>query len=392
MSSQWKEWALADLFEFSSGKSIAPGGDGAFPAYGSNGLIGRSPASLFSSGIIIGRVGAYCGSVALSPRPFWASDNTIVARPRAEVIDLRFGFYLLLNTNLNSWAGGAAQPLLTQSVLKPLRFRVPSLQLQVRIASILGAYDDLIEVNRRRIALLEETARRLFEEWFVHFRFPGHEAAIEGCLPSSSVPAGWRLTPIRELGHIITGKTPSKTNPSFFGGRVPFIKIPDMHDRIFVLSTFESLSDAGAGSQPKKTLPKGALCVSCIGTIGLVVITTDTCQTNQQINSIILGDKGIGEYLFFALRSRRRLLENLGANGATIGNVNKEKFGSVEVLMPPIPLIQRYHELVSPMFSAIRTHSRAQEKLHTSREILLPRLISGEISLAAAERELEAAA
>src|SRR5690349_9657459 len=129
MKPDWTEYQLKELFELSSGKSIKPDGDGTYPAFGSNGLIGRANESLFDAGIIIGRVGAYCGSTALSTSPFWASDNTIVARPKEE-IDLRFAYFLLSNAALNRHAGGAAQPLLTQATLKPLRFTIPSLLTQ----------------------------------------------------------------------------------------------------------------------------------------------------------------------------------------------------------------------------------------------------------------------
>jgi type I restriction enzyme, S subunit len=210
MSQVWAQATLGDLLEFSSGKSIAPGGTGDFPAYGSNGLIGRSPENLFSSGVIIGRVGAYCGSVALSEGPFWASDNTIVAPPRSGVMGLRFAYYLLLNARLNAWAGGAAQPLLTQSVLKPIAFPMPPPLVQFRIASILGVYDDLIEVNRRRIALLEEMARRLFEEWFIHFRFPGREGVPLVSVGEATLPKGWMMSRLGDLTSVLTRGIPPK--------------------------------------------------------------------------------------------------------------------------------------------------------------------------------------
>jgi Restriction endonuclease S subunits len=123
--------------------------------------------------IIIGRVGAYCGSVAYSKGRFWASDNTIVARPKSG--NVRYFFYLLKELGLNRYAGGAAQPLVTQTVLKCVSVRIADISTQHRIASVLSAYDDLIENNTRRIAILEEMARRIYEEWFVHFRFPGHD-------------------------------------------------------------------------------------------------------------------------------------------------------------------------------------------------------------------------
>lgn len=164
---------LGEVVDFFNGKAIKPGQEGEYPAYGSNGLIGGAPDWKYENSIIIGRVGAYCGSVEYCKSRFWASDNTIVARPKSG--DVGYFYYLLKALELNRHAGGAAQPLVTQTVLKGVPARVPDIPTQRRIASILSAYDDLIENNTRRIAILEEMARRIYEEWFVRFRFPGHE-------------------------------------------------------------------------------------------------------------------------------------------------------------------------------------------------------------------------
>ncbi|WP_419611651.1 restriction endonuclease subunit S, partial [Thiolapillus sp.] len=120
---------LGDVLRFKNGKSIKPETEGEFPAYGSNGLIGGSPEYREENTIILGRVGAYCGSVAFCPGKFWASDNTIVAYPKDDAFDIRFLSYLLRDLNLNRWAGGAAQPLLTQTVLKQIEAPVPELRV-----------------------------------------------------------------------------------------------------------------------------------------------------------------------------------------------------------------------------------------------------------------------
>ncbi len=281
---------------------------------------------------------------------------------------------------------GATQDNLSLEKMLSQQLSVPPLEEQHRIASVLGSFDDLIEVNRRRIALLEEMAQRLFEEWFVYFRFPGH-TSLKG-----SVPDGWSTKAVRELGRVVTGKTPSKANPAFFGGSLPFIKIPDMHGCSFVLSTSDHLSEEGANSQSGKLIPPGSICVSCIGTIGLVAITTEPSQTNQQINSVILNEEHFREFLFFSLKAAKTTLENLGSNGATMGNVNKEKFAAVEILLPHDSVLRNYHDLVSPMFSAMKNYSRANNALIASRDLLLPRLISGELPVSTAESELEAVA
>jgi type I restriction enzyme S subunit len=255
------------------------------------------------------------------------------------------------------------------------------LHIQRRITSILSAYDELIENNQRRIRILEEMARSLYREWFVHFRYPGHESVPFVASPLGQIPQGWEVKRISDFGKVITGKTPSKANSDFYGDDVPFVKTPDMHGNMFLLSSGESLSNAGAASQANKIIPSGSICVSCIGTIGVVSITTDDCQTNQQINSIVLGKDHFREFLFYHLQDSKQALENLGSNGATMGNVNKSKFESLEVIAPPSALLERYHQFSASLFSEILILSRQTANLRRTRDLLLPRLLSGQVQL-----------
>ncbi|MCV9996532.1 restriction endonuclease subunit S [Paeniglutamicibacter sp. ZC-3] len=201
----WHEMVLADLGRFSSGKPIVPGEQGAFKAYGSNGVIGGSDTARHMRGIIVGRVGAYCGSVAVSHDPFWASDNTIVIEP-VVYDDLDYLGYLLRSANLNRYAGGAAQPLVTQGTLKALQFRVPEASVRFRIGQVLAHFDGLIENNRRRAAVLEEMTRAIYHEWFVKFRYPGHSDVplVDSAL--GPIPEGWRAATIGQVLHLKYGK------------------------------------------------------------------------------------------------------------------------------------------------------------------------------------------
>ena len=191
----------------------------------------------------------------------------------------------------------------------------------------------------------------------------------------------WEVKKLIEFGNVITGKTPSKANPAFYGKDIPFVKTPDMHGNMFILSSGEQLSAVGAQSQANKTIPAGSICVSCIGTIGVVSITTENCQTNQQINTVTLMNSQFREFLFFSLKGAKQTLENLGANGATMGNVNKGKFEALEVITPSDVLISRYHEFAEPLFSEILTLSRTNTNLRRTRDLLLPKLISSEVDV-----------
>ncbi len=201
---EWRKVKLEDILDFYNGKAIKSS-SGIIPIYGANGIIGRTNRSLYNNAIIIGRVGAYCGSVALCEKDFWASDNTIVTKPKDDNNTLFF-YYLLDTMDLNKYAGGSAQPLLTQSTLKSLETYIPCANVQQRIAEVLSRYDALIENYQRQIKLLEEASQRLYKEWFVDLRFPGHQSTPI----INNLPQGWQKKRITDILDIKYGKDHKK--------------------------------------------------------------------------------------------------------------------------------------------------------------------------------------
>ena len=285
---------------------------------------------------------------------------------------------------------GLRRDLLSPTLLGLVQLRVHQIEYladlptQRRIAGILSAYDDLIENNLRRIRILEEMAQSLYREWFVHFRIPSEVLQKAGLPPEitlvdsalGSIPEGWEVKKVKDFGNVVTGKTPSKKNEEFYGSGMPFLKTPDMHGQMFILQTKETLTEMGSASQAKKTLPVGSICVSCIGTLGVVSILSEPCQTNQQINSIVLENDATREFLFFWLREAKQKLENLGSNGATMGNVNKGKFENMELVSPPLKLLARYHDLTDTPFKEIKLLLQKNQTLRQTRDLLLPKLLS----------------
>ena len=254
---------------------------------------------------------------------------------------------------------------------------LPKLSVQREIASILSPYDDLIENNRRRMELLEEAARQLYREWFVRLRFPGreHTRIING------VPEGWGKGRVADLGEIITGKTPSTNDESNYGDDIQFVKTPDMHRQIIVVQTEQSLSEKGAASQSTKFVPDGSILVACIGAkLGVVSLTSERCQTNQQINAVIPHDTSLRYYSFFALCDLKPMLQAMGG-GATMPNVNKTKFSELPLLLPRHSLLAAFTDLLDPIFLQIRTLLLLNKNLKLARDLFLPRLVSGEIAV-----------
>lgn len=287
----------------------------------------------------------------------------------------------LIRKALTAHGGGTNISNLNQDILNALEVPYPPHNVQQRIAGILSAYDELIENCQRRIKILEQMARGLYREWFVNLRFSNHAKTPMVDSSLGKIPKGWQVKPIMQFGQVITGKTPSKANADFYGEDVPFVKTPDMHRNMFILDTNEKLSRCGAESQSGKTIPADSICVSCIGTIGVVSMTTEDCQTNQQINSVVLANVAYREFLFLRLQDAKQTLENLGANGATMGNVNKGKFEAVGIISPPINMVEDFHRLVEPAFTEILSLARRIQNLRKTRDLLLPRLMSGQVNV-----------
>jgi type I restriction enzyme S subunit len=378
-STKWGELATLEYGKALRGYQNQQEG---FPVFGTNGKIGYHNEVLCRhAGLIIGRKGAYRG-VHYSAVPFWVIDTGFYLEPKNPSLDLRWAYYQLRNFDINHLDSGSAIPSTSREAFYEIPVEVPPPDVQKKVAGILSAYDDLIENNTRRITILEKMAKVVYQEWFEHFRFPGHTQSDLVTSEIGLIPQGWSIKRLCEFGRVVTGKTPSTEKPEFFGGSVPFIKTPDMHGNTFCIASADTLSDLGAASQKSKTVPVNSIIVNCIGALaGSVSITTTSCQTNQQINSVVLRDQRDREFLYVSLTRLREGLRQIGSNGATMINVNKSKFELLPVRTPPTDQIQIFHEQAFPIFEEIRNLQARNINLYQTRDLLLPKLISGEVDV-----------
>ena len=302
-------------------------------------------------------------------------------RPKTDrVLPEYIGYYMRMPSFRNEFQ--AFSTMTTRASLKNedllgLKVSLPPIETQRRIANILFTYDRLIENNQKQIKLLEEAAQRLYKEWFVDLRFPGYEdvAVVDG------VPEGWCLHCVSDFGKVITGKTPSTTNAQYYGGNIPFVTIPDMHGHVFPLTTEKTLTKEGANSQKSKYLPANSVMVSCIATVGLVNIVHEPCQTNQQINSVILDNEYDLYFFYETMKCIKMLLDGVGSNGATMTNVNKSKFEKITILYPTKELVRIYYKHCKLIFDKILSLSKIIESAKQARDRILPKLMSGELEV-----------
>ena len=312
-----------------------------------------------------------------------------------EKFDIMYVYYLLQLTiptvkSLNSGTASGRENV-SKSVFENIDVTVVSnKKSQSEIGKILSNYDSLIENNNRRIAILEDMAQSLYREWFVNFRYPDHEDNLDADgdpklvdSPLGQIPEGWGVKKIKDLGTVITGKTPSKKKAEYYASSdVPFLKTPDMHGAIFSVDIADYLSDEGANSQKNKFIPADSICVACIGAkAGVVILTSEKLQTNQQINSLVLDDPSMREYFYLFAVGLHQKIHALGSSGATMTNVSKSKFEGIEVIVPPTSIIEDFHKATGASFDLILNLQKRNKNLKSQRDMLLPKLISGDMTV-----------
>lgn len=330
--------------------------------------------------ILLSNIRPYFRKIWYADREGSCSNDVLILKAQ-KGIDSKFLYYVLSDNNFFNYdtvtSKGTKMPRGSKKAI--MKYLVPKLDLpsQRCIASILSSYDNLIENNNKRIRLLEQMAENLYKEWFVRFRFPGHEKAEF----ENGLPKGWRIGRLSEYGRIETGKTPSMLKQEYYGGDYLFIKTPDMHGNMFVRETEETLSEKGNLSQSKKLLPIGSIMVSCIGSGGVVAINAKQGHTNQQINSIILANTEDLEWLYFTCKTLKPMIELFGATGATMTNLSKGKFEKLKLIEPLFNLRKLFHLKTKSIFDEILKLDENIALLSRQRDLLLPRLMSGKLEV-----------
>lgn len=252
---------------------------------------------------------------------------------------------------------------MTKSALLDMKLPIPPIDQQRKIVAEYNAIQQRIKLNEQLIVKLEETAQTIYRKMFV-----------DG-IDKNNLPEGWRMGQVKNFGVVVTGKTPSTLDEDNFGEYMPFVTIPDMHKNIFIYKTERMLSRKGVDTQKKKTLPLNSICVSCIGTPGLVSITTVKCQTNQQINSIVINDANNLYYLYLALKDLQKVIAEYGIGGAVLNNLNKNDFENLNILIPKEHDLAMFQSKIQCIFNLIRLKQDEQMKLHKLHFLILAKII-----------------
>lgn len=332
---------------------------------------GLEQSKLWPAGTLCITIAANIADTAILGIDACFPDSVIGFTPDPKKSDARFVKYLFdatIKRLAQQFSQGATQDNLSQEKLLSLEFEVPSVDEQGRVADILSAYDDLIENNRRRMTLLEESARLLYRDWFVRLRFPGYEHTRL----VDEVPSGWERLPFSELAEFINGYPFAPDELGTEG--LPIVKIPELRDGV----SEKTPRNDGDKIPERYVLRDGDLLFSWSGTLLIEFWYDGAALLNQHLFRVEPNGRCSRAFLLFALRQALPEFGNQSV-GATMKHIRKSALSTVTVRLPSHSLLTQFDEISMSVFKQIQNLRHQNQKLRAARDLLLPRLMSGEL-------------
>ena len=407
-SEKWPVLPLGDLTENFDGRRVPVKGpdrkSGPYPYYGASGIVDRVDGYLFDGEyLLIGEDGENLRTrqtplAFIATGKFWVNNHAHIVRGNHRA-NTRFLSYALSQTDISGYLTGSTMPKLTQGNLNRIPIVAPPLADQTTIASVLGALDDKIELNRRMNATLEAMARALFQSWFVHFdpvranldaRKPtGLDAATAALFPNSfqdseagHIPNGWAVGKVSDLatlnrGAVNPGDFPTETFdhfslPAFDNGRTPKVELGSaiMSNKFTVTPNSVLLSKLNPHI-PRIWLPD------------LHASRRSVCSTEFMV---ACSKPSVSREYLFSLFTSSAFASIYGTlvTGTTGSHqrIHPESVLDMKIVIPPAALIRAFTDIAKPMFDRINRNTEQSRTLATLRDTLLPKLLSGELSAA----------
>lgn len=293
-----------------------------------------------------------------------------------ECLLTEFLFYYFLHKGRTGYLAqfftGATIKHLPREKLALVEVPIPPREIQAGIASILCAYDDLIENNRRRIQLLEESARLLYKEWFVRLRFPGHEhvKVVDG------VPDGWEKKTAWDVMEVLSGGTPKTKVPEYWDGSIPFFTPKDATYYAYSYETEKTISEEGLRNCNSRLYPKDTVFITARGTVGKINLAQTAMAMNQSCYALVSKEPLNQHFLYYALVEGVEQFRSR-AVGAVFDAIIRDTFKLIPFLVPTDALIKAFKDHATPILKQIDILSSQNRNLVQARDLLLPRLMNG---------------
>ena len=359
---------------------------GAFPYYGAQGIIDWIDDYIFDGRfLLIAEDGENLNSrkqpvAYMAEGQFWVNNHAHVVKAIEGVADNDFLRAYVEFHPLNGHITGAAQPKLSQASLKRLPVTAPPFVVQARIAEAIRALDGLLDINRRRIEILEEMARLLYREWFVHFRFPGHEDVELVDSDLGPIPEGWGHICLAEACSLVMGQSPKSEYYNDIGEGLPFHQGVSDFGKQFPTHTKWTTVD-------NRVAEAGDILFSVRAPVGRINVALDRLVVGRGLSAIRALDEN-QNFLLIQLKEEFAVEDSIG--GGTIFNaVTKRDMESIVLLRPTSLVVEEFDAVVAPMADLVANLSQQNIALREARDMLLPRLVSGELDVSELDLGLE---
>lgn len=338
-------------------------------------------SKVFSGDILMNKI-ANPGSVYLMPdlrRPVSLAMNLFLLRTNKTYLNPLFAFhYLKVNeAYVKSFASGTATKTITKEAVRNLEILLPPISVQEKIASVLSVYDESIESCQQRIRVLEAMAKNLYREWFVNFRFPGHEGLLRDMPASNYLPKGWQIRKVSEFSNFIRGIEPGSgayaREPA--AGRIRFLRVGDLSKRDSDIFIPTELSEG-------RILEPRDIAITLDGSVGLVQIGLSGAYSGGIRKVVITDESRLGWSFAYHLLLSESIQATIQAHakGTTIKHA-ASAIPALEFVSPPSTLVEQFENMTSPILRQIICLRSILSNLREQMMLLRPRLVSGELSL-----------
>lgn len=337
--------------------------DGVVPVVSSSGISGRhSEARIKGPGVVTGRYGTI-GQVFYVREDFWPLNTTLFVKDFKGNVP-RFVAYLLKTVDFHAHSDKSSVPGVNRNHLHEQKIRAPEPKKQQVIAEILGSFDDKIEINRRMNETLEATARVVYSSLMERKR---------------AKAAGWKTVKAIEAFELVGGGTPKTSVSEFWDGDIPWFSVVDTPSEgdVWVLDTERKITQAGLDSCAAEILPEGTTIVTARGTVGQLALVGVPMAMNQSCYAV-RGREPLGPFLaYYSLRGLLEILKRR-SHGSIFDTITRDTFRGIEVCVPPSRMAAEFESNIRPIFEQLRSNLRQTGVLAATRDILLPKLMSGE--------------
>ena len=372
----WSEGVLSDLAFFQRGFDITKNEQrpGCYPVVSSSGVKSHhAEFKVAGPGVVVGRKGTL-GTVHYISSDFWPHDTSLWVKDFKGNLP-RYVYYFLHTMDFGRFDVGGANPTLNRNHIHGIPIRIPPVEVQQRIIDVLSTYDDLIENNNRRMALLEEAIHLLYREWFVYLRFPGHVRVevVDG------VPEGWRRTPLSTVCHVNRESLGKRSAPA----QIKYVDIASVTTGR--VDAIQAMDFDGSPSRARRVVRHGDIIWATVrpGNRAYALILDPVEHLIASTGFAVLSPAGVPSSFLYCATTTDWFVAHMEsiAGGAAYPAVRPPDFEAYELHVPTPHLLGEFDSVAMPSLRQMRILEQQNQRLREARDLLLPRLMNGNIAV-----------